>query len=107
MTGADKSGRETALPIERTLLAALCQPSLGPDARSAIVQKLRNHRFAAPDHEVVFRAILTTPIGENTEMLAALTQAVTRMGFPDIELRDYVDKAPLSNEEILTLLAQL
>jgi hypothetical protein len=107
MTSPDNALPDAMLRIERALLAALCQASLDAEIRTTIVQKLAKHRFADADHEVVFRALVTIPsLGQN-DMLAALTQAVTRMGFPDIEPRDYFKEELPGNEELLRLVTQL
>ena len=107
MTSANQSARKSIFRIERALLAALCRESVTSDVRATIVQRLKTHRFTGADHEVVFRAVLAMPTLEHGRIPAALTLAVTRMGFPDIELRDYFNEALLSTDELLRLVAQL
>jgi hypothetical protein len=107
MAGPDDHPRDAASRIEQALLAALCQRSLKPEDRTAILQRLESHDFVDPDHEVVYRAILTPSIGQQGDLRAALVQIVTRMGFPDIEIADYFSAATPSGNELRKLLSQL
>lgn len=107
MARPDDDARDAASRIERALLAALCQPSLKPEDRTAILQRLENHHFIDPDHAVVYRAILTPSTAQHGDMRAALAQMVTRMGFPDIEIAGYFSAETPSGHELPKLLSQL
>jgi hypothetical protein len=107
MARQDDDARDAASRIEQALLAALCQPSLKPEDRAAILQRLENHHFFDPDHTVVYRAILKTSAARQGDLRAALTQMVTRMGFPDIEIGAYFSPETPSSNELRKLLSKL
>jgi replicative DNA helicase len=95
------------MDAERKLLAALCQSALAADTRAIILRRLRDHSFAEPDHEVVYRALVAMPAAGAPEALQGLTQAVTRMGFPDLDLSDLFKKYSPPPDELVLLLARL
>jgi hypothetical protein len=101
------SRRELRIDAEWKLLAALCHSTLTADERATILRRLKDHVFAEPDHEVVYRALAATPEADTSDALQRLTQAVTRMGFPDLDLSELFRKySPVPNELAL-LLARL
>jgi hypothetical protein len=101
------SSRAEQIEIERKLLAALCQHDLNAVTRAAILHSLENHRFTESDHEVVYRALTAIFSAGRTNSLETLTQAVTRMGFPDMDLRELFTESPPTPDEIASLLACL
>jgi hypothetical protein len=107
MARPDDDARDAASRIEQALLAALCQPSLKPEDRTAILQRLENHHFVDPDHEVVYRAIVAPSTAQQKNLRGALIQMVTRMGFPDIEIDGYFSAEMPSGNELQELLSQL
>lgn len=99
--------REARTEAERRLLAALCQNVLGSRARAEVMRCFRNHRFAHPDHEVIYRALATSPIGEPADIRATLAQAVTRLGFPDMDLDSLFDTPAPTPEKIAAWIQEL
>jgi hypothetical protein len=95
------------IEAEHALLAALCHTALAPDLRAAILTRLNNYHFVDPDHQVVHRALIGLRSMDNSEMFSALTQAVTRLGFPDLNLSSLFSNPLLSKVEIDSLLARL
>jgi hypothetical protein len=83
--------------IERKLLASLCQPALPSETRAMILARLNGHVFAEPDHQVIYRALATVPPMDSAEMPQALMQAVTRLGFPDLEFGWLFTEVPAEN----------
>jgi len=92
--------------IERKLLAALCLRVLDRETHSAILSRLKHHAFAEPDHQVIYRALATMRPVESTDLPNALMQAVTRLGFPDVEFGWLFRETP-TREEIIALLKRL
>ncbi len=107
MSALDDSARESVVRAERALLGALCEPWLAAEDRTNILLGLETHRFAEPDNEVIYRALLVMPAELQGDMFTALTRMATRMGFPDIEIADYFSRNPLTSAEIRELLSQL
>ncbi len=98
--------RSPQIEIERKLLAALCQPMLEPETRSAILSRLKHHVFAEADHQVIYRALATMPQLDAAELPGALMQAVTRLGFPDVDFA-WLFRETVAQEEIRALLERL
>jgi hypothetical protein len=97
----------SAAEIERWLLAALCAPSLDPQSRTEIIERLTAHTFASPDHEVIFRALAKIPPASAEHIRETLGARLTGLGFPDIDVEPIFQLAPLSPREITALLRQL
>jgi len=93
--------------IERWLLAALCAPALDGQKRAEIIDGLAAHRFAEPDHETLFAALLKMPHATSEHIRETLSARLTRLGFPDIDVEPILDLSPPSAETIETLLRQL
>jgi hypothetical protein len=92
---------------ERKLLAALCQDAVDSPMRAAVMRRLNKHRFAHPDHEVISRALAALPRGEPAEIRAKLAEAVTRLGFPDLEIDFLFETPPPSAEDLTASLEEL
>lgn len=107
MARPDDAARDAVSQIEHALLAALCQSSLEPEDRTAILQRLEHYHFVVPDHEIVYRAILTASAAHPRDLPATLTRMVTRMGFPDIETIGYFSTEPSNSGDLRKLLSRL
>jgi hypothetical protein len=108
MEGSANSARETRIETERKLLGALCQSRVNYDTRITILGRLRDHVFAEPDHEIVYRALAAMPTVDPSDTLQALTQAVTRMGFPDLDLGGlFFEEYSPTSDEIASLVGRL
>lgn len=104
---ADRGPRERSIAAERQLLAALCQVSLGGQAREELLQRLEKHRFATPDHQVVFEALRKLPTLKPGRVREALTATVTRMGFPDADVNIFFELQPPTEENLPDLWREL
>lgn len=104
----DPAGRNSsASEIERRLLAALCAPGLDEETRAQLFERLATHTFAAADHETIFRALLKmrgAPVRHIRETLGA---CLTRLGFPDIDVKPIFQLEPPSAKQIAALLDRL
>jgi hypothetical protein len=107
MDRSAQSVRQEQIEAERKLLSALCQPSLEPHARAGILRHLENHAFAEFDHQIIYRALAVMPASELADVRAALARAVTRLGFPDLEMDWLFSGGALTPAEVDTLLFQL
>ena len=101
------SRREEQSDAERKLLTALCQATLDPHTRAKVVQSLKTHTFVEPDYEVIYRALAAMPAGESAEIRATLGPAVTRLGFPDVDLDPLFSTPPPTPAEVAVLLERL
>jgi DNA-binding transcriptional ArsR family regulator len=93
--------------IERWLLAALCSPALDHQKRAEILDRLASHKFAEPEHETIFRALVKMPRATSEHIRETLAARLTRLGFPDVDVEPIFDLAPPSPEQIRALLQQL
>lgn len=99
MSGARHFPSEMQIEAERKLLAALCQATVDAETRAAIVRRLARHNFAEPDHEIIFRALARTLLADSSDARQTLTQAVTRLGFPDVDVTSlFSERAPTPDE---------
>jgi hypothetical protein len=74
---------------ERLLLRALCRTETSGTLRGTILGVLATHRFAEPEHEVVFAALRDLQgVGRvaTQERVAAMLMS---RGFPDLDLDAY------------------
>jgi hypothetical protein len=97
---------ESLISAERKLLRALAEKDTKPALRDAIHAQLKRHKFAEPDHEVIYRALATIK-SQSANAQEELIRAVTRLGFPDIDTEAiFLEKIP-TDSEIGDLLKQL
>jgi hypothetical protein len=107
MSAARHFPSEMQIEAERKLLAALCQAAVDAETRAAIVRRLEHHNFAEPDHEIIFRALTKTPVADSADARQTLTQAVTRLGFPDVDVASLFSARAPAPDEITALLNSL
>jgi hypothetical protein len=105
MGGSADSSRHARRETERKLLAALCQPAVKTETRGMILHRLRDHNFSEPDYEVVFKALAAFPMQAPSDLRQALIQAITRMGFPDLDLSELFEEYNPTQDELQALLA--
>jgi hypothetical protein len=100
--------------LESRILRALCTtPSPfnsstkdHASTRTAVLEKLRAHRWQDPEHRVVFEALSLLPGRHSTELREQLPGQATRMGFPDVNWDEYF-AASDDYPAIETLVAEL
>ena len=90
---------ERRVTAERRLLAVLCQESLNAQVRDQVLRRLKEHRFATPEHEVIFGTLAKLPAGKPESIREALVARLMRQGFPDLDLEPlFSTAAPTENE---------
>jgi hypothetical protein len=97
----------TKIAIERRLLAALCQHSLDSRTREDVLERLAQHSFCIPEHEVIFRVVSRITHADPAQMKEAVKTRVTRLGFPDIDVDPLFATGAPSPDEVRALLKQL
>jgi len=102
-----KPSRLEQIEAERKLLAALCQATVDAHMCATILGRLKDHRFAEPDYEVIYRAMAVMPAVDFACIREMLGQAVTRMGFPDVDLDVLFAGPPPNPAEVAALLESL
>ena len=109
MAEAERRQRATEVEqeVEQQLLAALCAPALDDQTRDAILHGLAKHKFASPDHQMIFRALVNMPPASAEHIRETLGSRLTRLGFPDIDVEPIFQAEPPSAEKITALLRQL
>jgi hypothetical protein len=103
----DAQLHSNAVEIERRLLAALCSPALDPKTRVQILERLAAHKFANPDHEIIFQALAKMPRGSGEHIRETLGARLTRLGFPDIDLEPIFEFERPSAAQISEFLRRL
>ena len=100
---------ERLIETERKLLRRLSRIGISA-LRPETLVSLRQYRWATPDHEVVFDALLRLANAPADSVRARLPVEATRMGFPDLDWDAYLDPVTAeseSGESVLQLLAQM
>lgn len=107
MTSDRASANDIEKDIERRLLAALCSPVVDAKTRADLLDRLANHKFATPDYEMIFRALRQMRLASAEQIRETLSARVTRLGFPDIDVKPIFDTDAPTAGEIQTLLRQI
>jgi len=80
---------EPRAELERQILRSLCGDGVVSEEWDRFARRLESHRWANPEHKVVYdalRALRTKDASTRREQLPA---QATRMGFPDLDWREY------------------
>lgn len=92
---------------EKTLLRALCQGVLQGDRREQACRLLASHRFAEPEHGVLFAALRMLRASNASAIREQLPARLVNLGFPDFDLAPYLNAPPPAPEEITEALRGL
>jgi hypothetical protein len=80
------------LALEREILRALCASPRLTSERGGLLKGLVSHDWKDPEHRVVYEALLRTLTRPSGELRLELPATATRMGFPDVEWREYFEQ---------------
>lgn len=75
---------------EKIILRAVCSESMSPSERSALLARLSGYAWVEMEHRVVFEAIVRCGEMDAAAMRAELQGMTTRLGFPDLDLSEYL-----------------
>ncbi|MGA8223030.1 MAG: hypothetical protein WB780_15385 [Candidatus Acidiferrales bacterium] len=92
------------LSLELEILRSLCIAQDSTIPRDAILRSLAQHAWQDPEHRIVYEALRRLGNRSPALVRAELPAAATRMGFPDVDWKPYLDRgeiAPTSNIEAL------
>ena len=94
---------------ELSLLRVLCQTETSPQMRNAILDALAAHRFAEPEHEVLFAALRDLQGVGKIATEQRVAEMLLRRGFPDLDLSGYFTGArnAVSSNEISAALREI
>ena len=79
------------LALEREILRSLCSTRHPDLLRDAMLRSLSQHVWHDPDHRVIYEALRQIPSSAPAAIRDQLPATVTRMGFPDVDLKPYFD----------------
>ena len=102
-----KSSRLEQIEAERKLLTALCQATADAHMHAMILRRLKDHIFVEPDYEIIYRAMAAIPAISSADVRETLARAVTRLGFPDVDIDALFDAAPPTPAEVAAFLDRL
>jgi replicative DNA helicase len=74
---------------ELLLLRALCRTETSGTLRGTILTALAAHRFAEPEHDVVFEALRDIQNVGRVATEQRVAEMLLRRGFPDLDLGEY------------------
>ena len=100
---------EAVIAAEQALLRQFCRAGIASPETEAL-RRLAQYKWAGPDHQVVFDALLRLANVPPASLRARLPIEATRMGFPDIDWPAYLERSDdrsQSKENIAQLIANL
>ncbi len=99
----------TTTELELAVLRALCTRPGGDAAYAKLANELKGYHWKHADHRVIYEALIKTNAADTETLRRELAAAVTRMGFPDIDLdRFFVANAtPVPPDRIFELIREL
>ncbi len=92
---------------EKLVLRALCHGVLQGERREQAFRILAKHRFADPQHELLFAALSTLRRADAQVIREQLPARLTSLGFPDVDLTSYLDAPAPGAGEATEALRQL
>jgi len=99
--------REANHAVERELLRRLCGGEMTASEREKALRLLKGHAFVDVVHGQVFHALLELPADRPDLVRERLPARLTRQGFPDVDLQDFLAPARLASPSTGELLRQL
>jgi hypothetical protein len=93
--------------LEAETLGAFCSPALTLDRRASAVQTLGDYSWLSPDHRVIYEALRRARERDATALHEYLKAEVTRLGFPDIDWKLYLNPRNRAAAEIEILIHTL
>lgn len=84
------------LTIELEILRSLCTAQDSTIPRDAILQSLAQHAWRDPEHRVVYEALRRLGSRSPALVRAELPAAATRIGFPDVDWKSYLDGSEIA-----------
>ena len=88
-------------------MRALCADTTEMAARATAVRKLENYEWQGAENRVVYEALREVRESGPLSLRDQLPAHATRLGFPDVDWRNYSDRDPADNEEIGTIVDRL
>ena len=88
MRSADNTSK-----LEHTILRALCRHTIQPAEWTELNRKLARYVWREPDHAVAYQAILSAHRLDSKDWRAHLPAQTTRMGFPDLDWKVFLEPA--------------
>ncbi len=93
--------------IEKLVLRALCHGVLQGNDLEQAFRILAEHRFADPQHELLFAALSALRRADLQTIHEQLPARLTNLGFPDVDLASYLEAPAPSALETLEALRRL
>jgi hypothetical protein len=104
---SETSEQSHILEVERRVLRALCQGTPQGSVRATAKDILRTYPWREPLHQVVFEVVLSIPTEAPEIIREQLPARLTRKGFPDVDIEDFLKPHGLSKEEAEHLIRRL
>jgi len=77
--------------LEREILRALCNSRDPALPRETIMNSLSHHNWQDPDNRVIYEALRRIPTSSPAAIRDQLPAAATRLGFPDLDWKPYLE----------------
>lgn len=99
----------TTTELELDVLRALCTRPGSDPAYAKLANELKEYHWKRTDHRVIYEALIKTNAADIETLRRELAAAITRMGFPDIDLDRFfpANATAVPPDRILELLREL
>lgn len=92
---------------ERALLRSICGNPQDLFARASLLAQLENYEWREEEHRVMFQAILRLRGADSATLREHLPGTVTRMGFPDVDWKDFFPEKSSGDADLCELARHL
>ena len=95
------------IALERRILRTICAGGIPREALDAAISELVGHAWRAPEHRIVWEALMRIPRADVASLSELLPAEATRMGFPDVNWESYFAADCSSTKELDAMVRQL
>jgi hypothetical protein len=95
------------LELEHNILRALCNGRVTPAVWDGVARELANHRWRAPEHQVVYQALGRIRHDDPETVRDQLPAQTTRMGFPEVDWTGYFEPGREGEVDLAELIREL
>lgn len=93
--------------LERRILRQLCSSSIAAEEWNRVTDRLTTRDWSDPEHRVVFEALRAIRSSDPRARREQLPAQATRMGFPDVDWRSYLERDRESGDNLQDLIDRL
>ena len=98
---------DKTLELEKVVLQALCQPSGAMCWQQEVISRLSKYKFRSIHNQVLFDCLKKIPRHRPEIFEELLHERLIRAGFPDMEVKPYLEPSEVNKSKALAWAAKL